>query len=341
VETPSLAAPSHTNESTSAPAIQPTDTWVPLKRWSKLNASVALNRVSPALVPTYTLRSTNGTFTLQQGSRVAHWDGLELRLGFTPQMIDGQPYVHALDLEKTIQPLLQGAPNLPLNSRPVLVIDPGHGGENSGTKSVFGNHYEKEFTLDWALRLQALLASNHWQVFLTRSNDFDLALSNRVAIAGEHKADLFLSLHFNSAAPDETQAGLETYCLTPLGMPSSLTRGFADEADVAFPNNGFDEQNLLLALRVHRALLEINGHHDRGVRRARFPGVLRGQGCPAILVEGGYLSNPHEAQLISDPAYRQKLAEAVAVALEKTEAGAERPEEKGQRAEAPAQSITP
>ena len=72
---------------------------------------------------------------------------------------------------------------------------------------------------------------------------------------------------------------------------------------------------LQFALQVHRALLQVNGRHDRGVRRARFLGVLRGQHCPAILVEGGYLSNPQEARRIADPAYRQRLAEAVAQAL--------------------------
>src|SRR5207245_3553619 len=134
-------------------------------------------------------------------------------------------FVHTLDLTKTIQPLiggpalsfLNGCPQnrLPAGSSPLIVLDPGHGGENPGTKSVLGNRYEKEFTLDWARRLEPLLASNGWQVFLTRTNDADLALSNRVAFAEEHKADLFLSLHFNSAAPNELQAGLETYCLTP------------------------------------------------------------------------------------------------------------------------------
>jgi len=265
--------------------------------------------------PTYALQSTNGALVLRIGSQLAQWDGLELRLGFAPQLIDGQPYVHALDLDKTIRPLLQGGPDLGLGADPVIVIDPGHGGANPGTKSVLGNHYEKEFTLDWALRLQSLLVANKCKTFLTRSNDTDLALSNRVASAAEHKADLFLSLHFNSAAPNEVEAGLETYCLTPAGMPSSLTRGFQDEIRLTFPNNAFDVQNLLLALRVHRALLQVNGRHDRGVRRARFPGVLRGQQRPAILVEGGYLSNPREARLIADPAYRQKLAEAVARAL--------------------------
>ena len=249
------------------------------------------------------------------GSRLARWDGLELQLGFAPQLINGQPFVQTLDLQKTIQPLLEGGSDLGLAGNPVIVIDPGHGGENPGTKSVLGNHYEKEFTLDWALRLQSLLAQCGWHAFLTRSNDSDLALSNRVAFATAHRADLFLSLHFNSAAPSRSESGLETYYLTPAGMPSNLTRGFADEVATAFPNNAYDAQNLRLALRVHRALLQVNGNNDRGVRRARFPGVLRSQQCPAVLVEGGYLSNPDEARRINEPRYRQRLAEAVAEAL--------------------------
>ena len=306
-----LRVPSPTNP----PPTQMIDTWVPLQRWSRANSLGAPVHLAAAPLPTYALQSTNGAFVLRAGSQLAQWDGLELRLGFAPQLIDGQPYVHALDLTKTIQPLLQGEPVLPLGPNLVIVIDPGHGGENAGTKSVLGKHYEKEFTLDWALRLQSLLAANNCTTFLTRSNDTDLALSNRVAFAAEHRADLFISLHFNSAAPNESEAGLETYCLTPSGMPSSLTRGFSDEVRQTFPNNSFDAQNLLLALRVHRALLQVNGHHDCGVRRARFLGVLRGQQRPAILVEGGYLSNPQEARLIAEPAYRQKLAEAVAKAL--------------------------
>jgi N-acetylmuramoyl-L-alanine amidase len=252
---------------------------------------------------------------LRAGSQIILWNGVELHLGFAPQLTDGQPYIHALDLNKTIHPLLDGGPGLVLPPQPVLVIDPGHGGENAGTKSVLGDRYEKEFTLDLARRLQGLLNARGAQAILTRSADYDLALSNRVTFAAEHKANLFLSLHFNSAAPSSSETGLETYCLTPAGMPSSLTRGFADEVNTTFPNNAFDTENLQLALRVHQAILEVNGHQDRGVRRARFPGVLRGQQRPAILVEAGYLSNPQEARLIEDPAYRQHLAEALAGAM--------------------------
>ena len=263
---------------------------------------------------------------LRAGSQVAHWDGLEVRLGFAPQMMNGQPCVHALDLKKTLEPLIRGSCISSLKTNPTIVIDPGHGGHDSGTKSVLDYWCEKDFTLDWARRLGSLLATNGWQVFLTRSSDMDLSLSNRIAFAEAHKADVFLSLHFNSSAPNDQQVGLETYCLTPTGMPSTVTRGYNDDPALAFPNNAFDAQNLQFALQAHRALLQVNGRHDRGVRRARYLGVLRGQHCPAILVEGGYLSNPREARQIADPAYRQKLAEALAKALvAKPEVGSQEP----------------
>ncbi len=257
----------------------------------------------------------DGELGLRMGSQLAHWAGLDVWLAFPPQLLNGQPCAHALDLEKTLEPLAgKGAAGW-LKTKHSIVIDPGHGGTDSGASSVLAGRYEKEFTLDWAQRLGRLLTTKGWQVWLTRGSDMNLGLAERVNVAEERQAELFVSLHFNSAAPDHEQAGLETYCLTPAGLPSSLTRGFADELTLVCPNNAFDSENLQFALRVHGSLLEVNGHHDRGVRRARFPAVLRGQERPAILIEGGYLSNPREARLIADPAYRQRLAEAVARAL--------------------------
>ena len=248
------------------------------------------------------------------GSREATWNGLELNLGFEPQMIDGQVFVHGLDLRKNFEPLLT-EPSLAIGTKSVIVIDPGHGGVNVGTHSLTDGRFEKEFTLDWARRLVPLLETNGWRVFLTHNIDTDLSLSNRVAFAEAHHADLFISLHFNSAAPDTHQSGLETYCLTPTGMPSTITRGYSDWWAVHFPNNSFDAANLQLAVRLHAALLHATGEEDRGIRRARFMDVLHGQNRPAVLIEGGYLSNPHEAKRIENPEFRQKLAEAVAAAL--------------------------
>ncbi len=249
------------------------------------------------------------------GSQRAMWDGTAVYLGIGPRTQDGRVEVFHRDIEKNFVPLLGPEPAVPKTPR-LVVIDPGHGGTNSGSRSIVGNAYEKELTLDWARRLKPLLEARGWEVRMTRSEDTSAELSGRVAIAEQAGAALFVSLHFNSGFPNAQAAGLETYCLTPRGLPSNVTRDFPDDASQAWPNNAFDAANLRLAFRVHRRLLAATGAADRGVKRARFMGVLRGQNRPAILVEGGYLSNPEEARKIGTPAYRQKLAEAVAGALE-------------------------
>ena len=297
------------------------ETWISLNRWSQSNGFGGLKRISPATTPTFALTTPNGVLVIRVGSLLASWDGLEVRLGYAPQLIDTRPFVHTLDVRKNILPLINNPAGFTKTNR-VIVLDPGHGGQDAGATSVFNNHREKEFTLDWARRLEQLLATNGWQVFLTRTSDREVSLTNRVAFAEQKKADFFLSLHFNTpGGVGPEPAGLETYCLTPAGLPSTLTRDFPDDATQVFPNNEFDAQNLQFASRLHRALIETTGATDRGLRHARFMGVLRGQQRPAVLIEGGYLSNPREADLIATPAYRQKLANAVALAVREIAGG--------------------
>jgi N-acetylmuramoyl-L-alanine amidase len=306
---PRIVAPEPPRPRTNNPA----ETWIPLNRWVLENRLGSLRQVASAQTPTFALVTTNGILFISANSQVARWDGLELHLGFEPQLINGQPFVHTLDLKKNIGPLLRGTLP-PAKTNRVVVIDPGHGGQKTGATSIEDDTNEKDLTLDWARRLAPLLAAGGWQVFLTRTNDQDVSLSNRVAFAEERKADLFISLHFNSAAPSQEQAGVETFFLTPAGMPSTLTRGYEDDPSLVFFNNAFDSENVEYAFRLHRALVHVTGK-DRGLRRARFLTVLQGQNRPAILIEGGYLSNPREARQISDPAFRQQLAEALARAL--------------------------
>jgi N-acetylmuramoyl-L-alanine amidase len=297
------------------PTAAPESTWISLTRWAGERGLARPRCLSVAPVATYALGTAHGVFTAHIGSREAEWDGVDVRLGFAPQLIDGQVWMPSLDVRKTIEPLLQGFAGVTHRPR-VIVLDPGHGGVSAGAHSSQNGGWEKDFTLDLAVRLGRLLAAQNWQVFLTRTNDTDVPLTNRVEFASQCHADLFVSLHFNSSGGDaRDQAGLETYCLTPVGMPSNLTRGFEDDAKQAFPNNAFDAQNVQLALHLHRAVLRATGQTDRGVRRARFLTVLRGQQCPAVLIEGGYLSNAREAQRIADWQFRQKLAEAMAQAL--------------------------
>lgn len=289
--------------------------WISLERWAAERGLGGVYRLAGPPMPAWTLTTSSGVFVFRARSVNAQWDNLEIRLGFAPQLIGEQLFVHALDLRKNVEPLLAGLPTVAPTTRSI-VLDPGHGGANPGARSTFNGAWEKDYTLDWAFRLRALLMAQGWQVFLTRTNDWDVPLSQRVGLAEQCRAGLFLSLHFNSSGGGNHQAGLETYCLTPTGLPSSVTRNFDDDVNLVLPNNSFDEQNLQLAVRLHRAMLNTTGQIDRGVRRARFMTVLQGQQRPAVLLEGGYLSNPAEAQRIADPEFRQQLAEAVAKALE-------------------------
>lgn len=287
--------------------------WVAVPAWTQLHQLAPPQRITRGTNPVFEVISERGAFTFQTGTRNARFNGMTLLLGFEPKAFAGQPCLHQLDLAKNVEPLLLSEPIVPARHR-LIVIDPGHGGGNTGTRSAAGR-LEKDYTLDWALRLQPLLEARGWTVLLTRTNDLELTLPERVAIAEAAGADLFLSLHFNASGGGNHQSGLETYCLTPQGMPSNLTRDFEDDLTVVYPNNAFDVENLWLAARLHQSLLGVNGGEDRGIKRARFMAVLRGQNRPAVLLEAGFLSNPGEAARIDDPNYRQKLAEAVAAGI--------------------------
>ena len=298
------------------PPVAPIFTWTSLDRWAAEQKISPPHLLAKSPLTTYSISSGRGVMVLAIGTREATWNGVLLHLGLAPEIIDGEVYVHGLDLQKNLEPLLCEPP-LTLGANRVIVIDPGHGGSaNPGTHSVLGGRLEKEFTLDWAKRLKPLLETQGWKVFLTRTGDAYMTNASRVLFAEALHADLFISLHFNSTADrDEKTGGLETYCFTPTGIPSTVTRGYADPWSERLSSNDFDAQNLQLAMKLQGALLRATGMEDRGVRRVRYIEVLRGQRRPAVLIEGGYLSNTHEAKRIEDPEFRQKLAEAVARAL--------------------------
>ena len=290
-----------------------TNAWISLAQWCRDLGLAAPIQIATNPTASFLVQGASRALTLRIGRRTVVCEGLECWLGFTPQFLNGIPQIHALDARKNLEPLVKTF-SRSLAPRQTIVIDAGHGGRDPGTQSS-RNQSEKEYTLDWARRLQALLLVRGWNVTLTRTNDTEVLLADRVLQAEQAQADLFISLHFNSGPPKAQLSGIETYCLTPPGMPSTLVRGEEDDLNW-WPNNAFDAKNLQLSWRLHAALLRRTGAVDRGVRRARFMTVLRGQNRPAVLVEGGYLSNAAEAKKIATAAYRQTLAEAVAEALD-------------------------
>ena len=284
------------------------DKWVSLELWGKAHKGW-YGQIRKGNEEFFRLVISGMRFDLRPKRRLITCQGMQIWMGFGPQLIGGSLYVHHLDIEKHLAPLAAGMPNL----GKVAVIDAGHGRDNQGTRSTFNREYEKQYTLDWAQRLKPLLEKKGWRVYLTRNGDKSMSLTERVRFADKVRASIFISLHFNAAAA--RVRGLETYCIAPVGMPSHFTRGNPDPVTSLLPNNPFDERSFQLAARVHNQILLKCRMPDRGVRRIRFMSVIKGQRRPAILVEGGYLSNPSEARQIDTSTYRQKLAEGIAAAL--------------------------
>ena len=253
-------------------------------------------------------RTATAQFSAEHDSRDITINGVTHWLSAPVLETHGQLWIASVDVLKVIDPVIRQG-RLP-GKTPVrtVVLDPGHGGSDRGTSGITGR--EKVLTLDLAKRVQRLLEAAGLKVYPTRTNDENVSLGDRVAIAERRHADLFVSLHFNSGGNAQ---GIETYCVPPAGAVSTANpfRHFFGGGDDKCASNQFDEKNTWLAHCVQRALLRSTGANDRGIRRARFV-VIRDATCPAILVESGFLSNPAEEQRLLQADYRDKLAKGIA-----------------------------
>ena len=210
-----------------------------------------------------------------------------------------------------------------------VVIDPGHGGEELGTQGVKGT-LEKEITLSVARRLRTLIESRlGLKVFLTREDDRTMELDDRSAFANNHKADVFLSIHANSAVRPAMK-GAEVYYLT-VERADAEARKKADEAATTLPalgggNRAIDlilwetaqarylEQSATLAGLIEQSLRPRVEMSPRAVQQAPFR-VLVGANMPAALVEIGYLSNADQETQIATASYQDQVAQALLDAL--------------------------
>jgi len=255
---------------------------------------------------------TDGTHSLvfKENSRIAFLDGVKLFLDESLKQ-EGKVWIVGASDSRIILESVFGAG---VRARPIdtVVIDPGHGGSQDGTKNESLGILEKEMTLDVSLRLAEHLEEAGLKAVLTRYDDRLVGLDDRSKMANGLKADLFVSVHFNAALNKDAQ-GLETYMLTPAGQPSSSSEKVGGDS-VAYPGNRFDLQNFELAYRIQDSLLERLGREDRGVKKARFR-VLKSLDCPGVLAECGFVSNQNEALLVSTAGYRERVAQALADAI--------------------------
>jgi N-acetylmuramoyl-L-alanine amidase len=191
-----------------------------------------------------------------------------------------------------------------------IVIDPGHGGRDTGATSASGLR-EKDLTLDLAQRLGALLERKLGaRVVYTRTTDDFIALERRVAIANESRADLLISIHGNSSSFQSVR-GVETYYFQ--NSQEALVQASDTGRPVAQDQNAADARSF--AADVHSALLhglsdEKQSTRNRGLKTAPFV-VLREARMPAVLAEVAFISSSKDVQRLESSAYRDKLAKAL------------------------------
>ncbi len=217
-----------------------------------------------------------------------------------------------------------------------VVIDAGHGGPDNGMSGVAAGGsrvYEKNITLAVALKVAEALRAQGVTVYMTRTRDTLIALSDRGRIANRQQADLFISVHVNAANPrwrDPSSArGFETYFLAEAKTEDeSRVERMENEAvkfetganaprgdPLSFIINDMAQNEHLressdLAREVQRRLKAMHPGTDRGVKQANFA-VLRGSFMPAILVEVGFGTNPQEANFLTTGARQTELARAI------------------------------
>jgi N-acetylmuramoyl-L-alanine amidase len=193
--------------------------------------------------------------------------------------------------------------------RPIVILDPGHGGKDGGT--VAGGALEKALNLDTSLRVANLLENNGVRVLFTRDDDSFVELNDRAREANRRPNAVFVSIHHN-ASDSKTPSGIETYYSYP--KPSSVQRP-QRELFAAKQNEPFiDRRGEELARRIQTKICDATNASDRGIKNHPFA-VTRWVSGPAVLVECGFLSNPAECAKLRTDAYRDKLASGIANGL--------------------------
>jgi N-acetylmuramoyl-L-alanine amidase len=187
------------------------------------------------------------------------------------------------DRKRSARGIHKSAPVIPFST---VVIDAGHGGIDPGgiRQNIIP---EKDVALDVAKRVQKVLAKSGLRTVMTRTDDRFIPLDTRVAIANAYRDAIFLCIHFNSALRRDAR-GVETYYAAPT--------------------------EAALAARIQRNVAATTTGGDRGVKRAGFR-VLRNTQMRAVLTECGFLTNPQDVALATNPRYRQTLAVQISRAI--------------------------
>lgn len=261
--------------------------------------------------------TVNHPLEFVSGSREAMINGARSWLCFPVVDYDGKSLVSRTDVAKTIEPLVRPhrVPNV--GKVQTVVLDPGHGGYDKGQVSRYGA--EKDFALDVARKLRPILQAKGFKVVMTREGDYFVPLEVRAKIANSARNSIFVSIHFNATNDDPNATGFEIFSFTPRGAPSTADSVVTAKSAYMQPGSSVDAQSMALSACIYHSLLGQLREYDRGIKRARFA-VLRLTTVPAVLIEGGFLTERGESKLISSKDWRAKFAAAIGVGIESYQA---------------------
>lgn len=215
-------------------------------------------------------------------------------------------------------------------ARRVVVLDPGHGGIDTGAIGANGSK-EKHVVLAIAKNVRNILRSKGIDARLTRSGDTFIPLYDRVEIAHKHGADLFMSIHADGFT-NPSAAGASVFALSNRGASSAMAKYLSERENAADDVAGskvkqkdqylqqvlFDlvqtdtiKNSLTLGSHILRQIKPVHRLHSRSTEQAAFV-VLKSPSVPSVLVETSFITNPEEERLLGTQAFRQKIANAIA-----------------------------
>ncbi len=252
--------------------------WLGIKHVTQPNekATKTITVSAPALIMRQAPNSSKAVATVKSGAKIGYlskkngWDKVTYagKIGWLPSWLINSDYNATTATNRLAEQ--------------TIVIDPGHGGVDSGALATNGT-YEKKYTLKMGLALQQQLKASHARVIMTRSSDTSVALAARPKLANKQGASLFISFHFDSSPEANTATGFTTY--------------YYHKASKTFAKT--------LSKSLNTLTLD-----NRGTAYGNFQ-VIRDSTMPAVLLEMGYINDYTDYSYISSSAYQQQVARLV------------------------------
>lgn len=217
--------------------------------------------------------------------------------------------------------------------RRVIVLDPGHGGIDTGAIGANGSK-EKHVVLAIAKNVRTILRQKGYDARLTRDGDEFIPLYDRVEIAHKHGADLFMSIHADGFT-NPSASGASTFALSNRGASSAMAKYLSEKENAADDVAGskvkdrdhylqqvlFDlvqtdtiKNSLTLGSHILKQIRTVHRLHSKTTEQAAFV-VLKSPSVPSVLVETSFITNPEEERLLGTTAFRQKIAHAIAAGV--------------------------